>query len=442
MSVGAREAAYKALISFRKNAVWSDAALSAAITSAGLDARDAALASQICYGVIQNRALCDYYVAKFCSTKLAKLEPQVLDILRLSAYQILFLDKIPNSAAVNEGVKLTKKHANARASGLVNAVLRKLSDASDNLPEIEADDMVSRMAIKYSHPRELCAELCRVLGEESAEKLLAANNHEVPIYAHVNTLKSTAAEVESALEAAEIRDVRHAWVPGCFELSGTGSIVNLPLVSSGQIYVQDPAAFAAVAAAAPEPGMTVIDACAAPGGKSFAAALLMQNTGAIHAFDISAKKLGRIEDGAKRLGIDIITAAQADSREKLPLEYASADLVIADVPCSGYGVIRKKPEIRYKPLSETENLPQIQLAILRNLANYVRPGGKLLYSTCTILPRENEEVVNEFLRSSNEFAIEPFSIPGLLDAGEGRVTLLPHIHGTDGFFISVLRRLT
>lgn len=441
MSVTAREAALRTLAAQRKSGAWSETYLSNLIEKEHMDPRDAALAAKICYGVLQNMTLCDYYISAYSTVKPAKMEPMVLDILRLSVYQIAFLTKIPHSAAVNEGVALVKKYANPGAAGLVNAVLRKISANTENLPLPPKNDFREYLSIIYSHPLWLVNEFCDSLGEAEAERLLAANNGHVPTTAQVNTLKATAEEVTDKLTAAGVSVKAHPWLPDCLELSDTGSIGELKAFMDGEIIIQDAAARLAVIAAAPEPGTAVLDACAAPGGKSFAAAMLMENRGSILSCDIHEKKLGQIAEGARRLGIDIIQTRARDAKS-FSNELAEAfHTVIADVPCSGMGIIRKKPDIRYKDPARLEELPQVQLKILSNLSKYVMPGGALLYSTCTVLDRENRGLVTGFLENHPEFKAEEFSLPGHIGRVEtGMITLLPHIHGTDGFFICKLRK--
>ena len=334
---------------------------------------------------MQNKILCDYYISVFSTVKLNKIEPVVLDILELSLYQLLFLDKIPASAAVDEAVKLTKKFANPRAAGFVNAVLRKVSAAKGSLPEIKAQTKNEYLSIKYSHPPALVERLSKFLDSESLEKLLAANNEIPPVTAQVNTLKTDAEKVLAALSAEGVSATRNSLLDDCVQISGLGSLESSEVFKGGLITIQDLAARLAVMAAEPREGQMVLDACAAPGGKSFMAAMLMRNKGSILAADINAKKLARIEEGAKRLGIDIIKTARIDATARNEDFIGRFDLVIADVPCSGLGIIRKKPEIRYKSMEEIGALPAIQLKILENLSNYVNKGGVLLYSTCTII---------------------------------------------------------
>lgn len=441
MAQSAREAALKTLGAFRKNGAWSDAFLNNFIKKEGLPPRDAALASRLCYGVLQNKIHCDYYISAFSSVKLSKIEPLILDILELSVYQLLFLDKIPASAAVDEAVKMAKKHSNPRAAGFVNALLRRLSANSNNLPPVSGDTLNERLSIKYSHPPALVSRLSEFLGGDSLEGLLAANNEITPITAQVNTLRTDSEKVLSALSAEGADAKPHPWLADCIQISGGGSPEGSGVFSGGLITIQDAAARLAVTAAAPREGQRVLDACSAPGGKSFMAAILMQNKGEILAADINEKKLARIESGAERLGIDIIKTARMDATDRNDDFAGRFDLVIADVPCSGLGIIRKKPEIRYKSMEEIAGLPKIQLKILENLSYYVKKGGTLLYSTCTIIPEENEGVVSAFLAASGEFLPEGFELPVPVGRQEsGMLTLYPHIHGTDGFFICKMRR--
>jgi 16S rRNA (cytosine967-C5)-methyltransferase len=254
-------------------------------------------------------------------------------------------------------------------------------------------------------------------------------------------MKTDVPSVLRSLERDGIEAAAHPWLENCLILHGTGNIERLNAYADGSVYIQDPAARLAVLAAAPKPGMFVLDGCAAPGGKSFTAAVEMKNTGRILACDIHEKKLQRISEGANRLGATIIEAKVMDAsltREELKNQ---ADIVIADVPCSGFGVIRKKPEIRYKQEADILKLPALQADILSNLSAYVKPGGVLLYSTCTLLPRENQGVVTPFLETHKDFSREPFELPGPVGRVEaGAVTLWPQLLGTDGFFICKLRR--
>ena len=422
MAMTAREAAWTALQRWRKNGAWSDAALNAVLQSAQLEPRDAALAARICYGTLQNLALLDHYLSVYCTTPLQKLEPKVLDLLRLSAYQIVLLDKVPPRAAVNEAVALCRKGGCARASGLVNAVLRRVAEHRDALPEIPGAGTADYLAVRYSHPRWLAQLYIDAHGYAFAERALAA-------YALAASLHADGIETEP-----------HPWLPDALLCRG-GNLAAARTFADGWFYVQDAAAHCAALVSGAQPGMRVLDACAAPGGKSFAAAMQMRDQGCMISCDIHENKWKRIRSGAERLGLTCISTRTMDARRPDADLTGAMDVVLADVPCSGLGVIRKKPEIRFKDPAELERLPTIQRDILAGLAPCVKPGGVLVYSTCTVLARENEDVAHDFLRSHPEFSPEAFSLPlPGADAPDGMFTFWPQEHGTDGFFVCKLRR--
>ena len=388
-----------------------------------------------CEGTIENKIYIDYVIDSFAKTKTPKMKPLIRTLLRMGTYQILFLDKIPVSAAVNEAVEQTKTYANKRAAGLVNGSLRALARQKDTLAAPQD------LATKYSHPQPLVDCLRASMDEETLEAFLAADNDIPKTALQCNPLIAAPEQIASALDEAQIPYEPHPWLPGCFLVSGTGNLETLPLFQSGAVYVQDPAAKLAALASGAAPGMRVLDCCAAPGGKSFAAAMQMENTGSILSCDLHPHKIALIEKNAARLGISILKAETRSAAEFDPALENGFDLVIADVPCSGLGVIRKKPDIRYKPLDAIERLPAVQTAILENVCRYVRPGGTLLYSTCTVRKEENEDVARTFLLAHPEFSPEPFAVPAGLDLkNEGYATLLPQKHAADGFFICKLRR--
>ena len=435
----AREAAMLTLAACGRQGAWSDGYLKKTLREQGLDRRDAALAARLCYGVLQNKLLLDWHLARFCRCKLTSLDVNVLCNLRVAAYQILLLDKIPPSAAVNEAVELTKKHCrNPRAAGMVNGILRAMLRENEH-PEPDVCDKVEYLSLRYSHPRWLVEAFARRLSLEEAEQLLAVNNEQPSTVAQINAVRFTAEHVWGALLAEGVDAEFHPWMPDCLLLSGTGSLERLCTFQNGAFYIQDTAAQLAVTAAGVTPGSRVLDACAAPGGKSFAAAIDMRGRGEIVSCDIHPHKIKLIETGRDRLGLSII-APQLQSAAEFREDWADAfDTVIADVPCSGLGIIRKKPDIRFKDPEALKGLPKVQRGILDNCSRYVRPGGVLLYSTCTLLRRENEDVVEAFLAENPQFELEPFELPKF-DLQPGMMTLWPHIHGTDGFFIARLRR--
>ena len=428
--MSARASALRVLNACRTSGAWADAALAAELKRENLSAADAALTSRIVYGVVQNRMLLDYCLGAYCTQRLDHLQQPLPDILRIGAYQILFLDKVPDSAAVNESVELAKGSKRGAAAGLVNAVLRKLAQNKDRLPPLPKDE-IDRLSIETSHPKWLTERMVLLLGREEAEAFLRGNNAVAPVTVQVNPLKTTAEQLIDELHGAGVDAKPHPWVPDCLELSGVGDLTALSAFSRGAFLVQDAAARLVSLAAGIEPGMRVLDVCAAPGGKSFSAAFAMRNEGAIVACDLHENKLKRIRDGAARLGVTCIETEAADGREFRPAWRNAFDAVLCDVPCSGLGIIRKKPDIRYKDPSALAGLPEVQGAILANAARYVKPGGALVYSTCTVLPEENEGVTELFLRQNGDFSAEAPDFPN---------TLWPQRNGTDGFYICKMRR--
>ena len=432
-----REAALQVLTACRKLDAWSDGSLKAAVK--GMDRREAAFAARLTYGVLQNRAMLDYYLSCYCTQSFDKLEPFVRDVLRLGGYQILLMDRVPDSAAVSQAVEMAKSHKRQRAAGLINAVLRKLSQNKDNLPAIPSQNEAEYLSVCYSHPRWLVERLLAILGREEAEDFLRLDNESVPMTIQRNPLRCEAEQLLKALDDAGATVVTHRWLPDCWEVTGAGNIEELKPFTEGWFQIQDPAAKAAVLAASPEPGMKVLDVCAAPGGKTFAAAMAMGNTGSITSCDIHAHKLELIEKSAARLGIRIVETQLADGRENREEWNNTFDLVICDVPCSGLGIIRKKPDIRYKDPKALAALPAIQRAILENASRYVKEGGVLLYATCTVLPEENGGVVDDFLRGHDRFRKEAFSVAG--EDTDGTLTFWPQRHDTDGFYLCKMRKL-
>ena len=323
---------------------------------------------------------------------------------------------------------------------LVNAVLRRVAEHWDALPEIPGAGTADYLAVRYSHPRWLAQLYIDAHGYAFAERALAANNADAPACLQVNTMKTTAYALAASLRADGIETEPHPWLPDALLCCG-GNLAAARAFADGWFYVQDAAAHCAALVSGAQPGMRVLDACAAPGGKSFAAAMQMRDQGCMISCDIHENKWKRIRSGAERLGLTCISTRTMDARRPDADLTGAMDVVLADVPCSGLGVIRKKPEIRFKDPAELERLPGIQRDIFAGLAPCVKPGGVLVYSTCTVLARENEDVVRDFLRTHPEFSPEAFSLPlPGADAPDGMFTFWPQEHGTDGFFVCKLRR--
>ena len=433
--MGARETALNVLIACRKEEGWSNGVLKEYIRRDKLDRRDAALATRLSYGVVQNRLKMDFYLQQLLTGKLKDLHPAVRDILHLGLYQLFEMDKVPESAAVNESVDLAKQYCKKQryAPGLVNAVLRKAAATELREP--------TGWQEKYSHPQALIDLLKPYVGKEAMEPMLRANNAAPDTVVQVNTLRISTAALVEKLESEGVSARPHDWMPNCLVLSGTGNLENLECFRGGLFYVQDPAAKLSVLCAQIPENSRVLDCCASPGGKSFAAAIAMNGAGQITSCDVYAHKAELIANGASRLGFSCIEARQQDATVPVAEWENAMDVVIADVPCSGLGIIRKKPDIRYKNLQEMELLPALQLEILKNQASYVRPNGLLLYSTCTLVRAENEGVVEQFLAENSDFYLEQLPLPANFPANEtGMLALIPGQFDTDGFFIARLRR--
>ncbi len=432
----ARDVAISAITAFRKRGAWSDGFLRNEIRANALSPRDAAFASELVNGVLENSLLINFYISEFSSVKFNKISPGIIDILQMAIYQIVFLDRIPDSAAVNDAVNRAKRN-NPRAAGFVNAITRKISLYKENLPEPEGETE-EVLSIKYSHPRELTEKLVSQFGSEVTEKILSENNKKSKVFARVNTLKTSKEDLISGED--EILSFSEGKLENSVEVNFSGNIEKSDAFRKGLFHIQDEASQLAAGLLAPKSGSRVLDACAAPGGKSFALAEIMENSGEIISCDIHEHKLGLIENGAKRLGIEIIKTALSDASEFHPENKEAFDYILADVPCSGFGIIRKKPDIRYKSLGEAAELPSLQLKILNNLSKYLKQGGVLVYSTCTVLREENSSVIDAFLSENSDFYEEKTEVSiSHIDEKFG-MTLLPHISGTDGFYICKLRR--
>ena len=434
--LSARETALKALISFRRDGAWPDLYLKKACE--GMGREESALCANLTYGVLQNRAYLDFLIGSFSSRPVNKLTPQVLDALRLGAYQLVFLTKIPHSAAVNETVELVKKHGNSGAVGYANGVLRALQRSLDNLPQVPRDNDLDYLSIRYSHPKWFVGKMNKRLGFGGCEALLQADNTPTPVTARVNTLKINREALLERFSRLEIAARPHPHLANAIVFDNMKGVLQSDELKQGLFYIQDIASQLCVEALSPRPGETVFDLCAAPGGKSMLAAQMMEDQGSLLSMDLHPHKSDLIAQNAEKYGITCLQTVPSDASVRKDALVERADGIICDVPCSGMGVIRKKPDVRYKDGDHIKVLPPLQLSILENAGSYLKPGGRLVYSTCTVLKEENEAVVEKFLAAHPDFSLEPFDLPGIGRVEEGMLTLWPHIHGTDGFFMAKL----
>jgi len=420
--------AYKLLIKAEKSKTYSNIALDNALNSSDMSETDKSLASIIFYGVTEKKITLDHIISVLSSRDINRIDIEALTATRIGIYQLRYMDRIPVHAAINESVSLCPK----RLSGFVNALLREYTRKNDIRFPSE-DDFPHYLSVKYSVCQEICDKFIEIFGKKKSEDILSGFEKRTDTTIRVNTLKISRDELSDKLKKSRPTENSSTG------LYVTGAVRELFGFNNGFFFVQDQASQICVEALGAKEGETVMDICSCPGSKSFGAAITMNNKGTIFSFDLHENKLSLVRSGAQRLGIDIIKTAAADGRTFINEFESSADRVLCDVPCSGFGVLGKKPELRYKDPKLSERLPQIQLDILKNASRYVKKGGTLVYSTCTILPQENEEVINNFLSDNSEFSLCEWSV-GDIHAPDGMLTLYPHLHNTDGFFIAKLIR--
>ena len=441
-----RYLALRTLMDAEKRGRSINLAADAEIKCADMSAPDTSLYTTLVYGVTERRITLDYIIDAMASRGGSHIEPRVRCILRLGLYQLCYMDKIPPHAAVNETVSLCK---NKGESSFVNAILRNYQRDGETrvkLPSEETEPL-TYLSVKYSFPEWICASFVRDYGYDNAKGILEAFSAEPPAPTlRINTLKTSAAEYEQALKDAGVAFTEAAYAPNGLRLADGVKISELVGYDDGAFFVQDEASQISTEVLGVMPGQTVVDVCSCPGSKSFGAAITMQGNGRIYSFDLHDNKLSLVKRSAERLGIGIIETRELDGRRPDPSLFGQADCVICDVPCSGLGVMAKKPDIRYKNEQDVERLAPLGLEILSRSADYVRAGGTLLYSTCTLRRDENEAVVEAFLASDPGFTLCPFSISSKDEArpsidSNGMLTLMPHVHGTDGFFIAKMKKL-
>ena len=409
--------AYKIL-----NKIERDKAYSNITVDAVLNENEATSAPFVCalvYGVLERKITIDYILSKFLTQPIKKLKPQVLTLLRMGVYQIKYMDKVPGSAAVNESVKLSKKVKCAFASGLINSVLRKVSTTEVSLPE--TDNKIHDLSIKYSCPEQLVEHYVNDYGYIDAEKILESSIGSVSTFIRVNNLKISTDELISQLENENVISKKIENRENSLEII-SGAVFKTECYKKGYFHAQDLASQTCIDFLNPQENEVVFDLCAAPGGKSFTIAEKMNNKGNVFSFDLYEHKIKLINDGAKRLGITIIDAQIGDA-SVFNSDLPKADKVLCDVPCGGLGVIRRKPEIKYKDFSFIDKLCDLQYNILNNASLYLKEKGVLVYSTCSLSKSENEDICNRFLNEHNNFKLESM------------VTLIPH-KDSDGFFFA------
>lgn len=438
----AREIALKVLCDIEDNNNYSNIAINKHFKNLEITNQDRGLATELIYGVVENKYYLDYIIDKLSKIKTQKLSTYVKILLRMGIYQIAFLDSISEYAAVNETVNLVKKYDN-RSSGFVNAILRNIIRNKEDVLDINIDSKIMYLSTKYSYSPWMIKDWIKNFGQEFTEDLLEANNEKPSIYLRTNTLKITRDELINKLEKSGIRSFKVSTVEEAIRVENLKNIENNDLFKDGLFTIQDISSMIVGKVIDPKHNSLVLDVCSAPGGKSTHLATLMNNTGKVIARDVFEHKLKLINSTVNRLGLTNVEVESFDASEIDNDSIDKFDYVLADVPCSGLGIIRRKPEIKYKAKAELKDLPSIQSKILDNASKYVKVGGILVYSTCTIQDVENINVINDFLKDNDNFKLVPIDEINvdLDNQDKGYLKIYPNIHGMDGFFISKLRRV-
>lgn len=429
----AREAALDVLVRTEQDRSYSNLLLHQTIQKYRLDKSDAALATEIVYGTIQRLNTIDYFLGKFVAKGMAKLQPWVRSLLRLSFYQMYYLDRIPDHAIVNEAVNLAKKKGHQGISGMVNGVLRNVIRQKDSLLIPEKLPAAERIALVHSHPQWLVSRWLRQLGEAKTEQICEANNVPPRVSIRANTMKLGRNELVELLRQADIQAEPSALAPAGVIVRGAGNMALTPWFAEGLFSIQDESSMLVAEAVDPQPGEKVLDCCAAPGGKTMHMAEKMKDSGQVWACDVHEHKAKLIQEQADRLGLKSVKTLTADARKLTErFEAGSFDRILLDAPCSGLGVIRRKPDMKWSKLEqELDDICVIQRDLLNEVHKLLRPGGILVYSTCTIEHNENEGMVQSFLRDHPEFEWAD---------EQGPVQIYPYEHQSDGFFIAKLRK--
>jgi 16S rRNA (cytosine967-C5)-methyltransferase len=405
---------------------------------------DRAFATEILYGTIRWKLKIDYLIQKFSKIKVKKISPWSLNCIRAAVYQIFFMDKVPEFAAVNQSVELSKVK-DKRASSFVNGVLRNILRNKDEFEKIEVKDKIKKLSIEYSHPEWFVDKFIKEYDENFVVELMAKNNTPPELTIRVNTLKTTKDNLKKILSEQNI-EIKDGRVDECLILKGYSMIEKSKEFNEGLFTIQDESSMLVAKVLSPAPGDKIIDLCSAPGGKTTHMAQLMGNKGEITAFDVHEHKLTLVNENANRLGINIIKTYLKDATVYIDEFKEYADKVLIDAPCSGLGLIRKKPEIRWNITMEAIlELQKIQTAILQNASKYVKKDGVIVYSTCTITSEEDEQIIDKFLEENPNFELESIcsNLPQEISSKnckDGYIKLFPHRDETDGFFISRIKR--
>lgn len=437
MSVKSTRFTVLELLNKMDNGAYSNLVLDAALKATDYSDRDKSFVSRLFYGILERKITLEYIISMYSDKPLHKLDDIVVNILKIGLYQLKYMDSIPDNAAVNETVNLTKQSKKASASGFVNALLRHF--IRDNKKIKYPNDRLERLSVEYSCSYELCKKICSDYSYEQAEKFLKASLEPHMNFIRTNTLKITSSELINKLNEYGFNAEKSDYVQDCLAVNRINNLENCKLFSEGFFHIQDLSSQICCKVLNAKPNDTILDLCAAPGGKTLTIAELMNNQGRIIAADLHEKRVKLISKAAKRLNINIVETIQNDAKifnPQLPL----ADKILCDVPCSGLGVIRSKPELKYINLEDIKKLPNIQYEILSVASQYLKKNGELVYSTCTINKDENDYVIDKFLSEHKNF--EPVEIMQEYDKFNGyKATIFPKHFNCEGFFISKIRKV-
>ena len=401
----------------------------------GLTKEENSSLTALLYTAVEKKLTYDYIISSFASRPIDSFDPYVRDVLRLGLCQIIDMKSVPDFAAVNESVKLARHKGE---SGFINAVLRRAVKEKESLPFPNRDKNLLRfLSVYYSIPYDTVKFFASFIPKEELEDLFCAFSSKNGLSVTVNEEKISRDDLISKLSSYGAKKTEYTYNGIRFEKSISPK--ELPGFFEGEFFVQDEASRIAGAILDAKSGETVIDVCSAPGGKSLCAAIKVGKEGRVYSFDLHKSKLSLIEESIERLGLSNVTVAERDATAPDESLFEKADKVICDVPCSGFGVFAKKPDLRYKDISTVKELPELQYKILTESSKYLKSGGVLVYSTCTLNPEENEKVTDKFIECNPDFSYEGIAF-GKIQAESGQLTLLPHKHGTDGFYIAKLRK--
>ncbi len=444
---GCRELAVEILLKVEKRDAYADILLDHVLKKEPLSARDRSLLTQLVYGTLRWRGRIDWHLGRSLHRSLSATNPYLRNLLRLTLYQLLFLNKVPDYAAVNEAVELAKKHRGPRAGGLVNAVAQKILRQKEfQSPDPQANP-VHYLSVLWSHPEWLVKRWLDYFGREEVESLLQANNQEAPLTLRVNRLKGERESLLERLRNSGIDAAPAPWSPQGIKLKSGAAVDQLPGFREGLFQVQGESSQLIGYLLDPQSGERILDACAAPGGKATHLAELMEDRGELIATDISIRGLEKLKQNVQRLGVTSVRAFHADGSKGLAGESAlSYDRILVDAPCSGLGTLRSHPEAKWqKDEQDIRRLSSLQKKIVGRLSSYLKPGGILVYATCTLTQEENEEVVESFLLDHKDFVLEDAGsyLPREAQEMTRRKYLLalPHKHDTDGFFAARMRKM-